>query len=68
MNLQAGELHAGGSGSSARFFLGLLSTYPEKFYLYGDKSMNNRDITRVTQPLEKIGAFLAHAFRLDIWY
>ena len=36
---------------------GLLSTHSGKFYLYGDHSLNKRDFTRVTQPLEKIGAF-----------
>ena len=36
---------------------GLLSTHAGKFYLHGDHSLNKRDFTRVTQPLEKIGAF-----------
>jgi 3-phosphoshikimate 1-carboxyvinyltransferase len=36
---------------------GLLSTHTGKFYLHGDRSLNKRDFTRVTQPLEKIGAF-----------
>ena len=36
---------------------GLLSTHTGKFYLHGDDSLNKRDFTRVTQPLEKIGAF-----------
>ena len=36
---------------------GLLSTHTGKFYLHGDHSLNKRDFTRVTQPLEKIGAF-----------
>jgi len=51
------KIYVGNSGTFARLLFGLLSTYPKKFYLYGDQSMNKRDFTRVTQPLEKIGAF-----------
>ena len=51
------KVYVGNSGTSARLFCGLLSTYPNKFYLYGDKSMNKRDMSRVFNPLEKIGAF-----------
>lgn len=51
------KIYAGNSGTFARLLFGLLSTLPGKFYVYGDQSMNKRDFTRVTQPLEKIGAF-----------
>ena len=51
------KIYIGNSGTSARLLFGLLSTHPGKFYLYGDHSMNKRDFTRVTQPLEKVGAF-----------
>jgi len=51
------KIYVGNSGTFARLLLGLLSTHPKKFYLYGDQSMNKRDFTRATQPLEKIGAF-----------
>ena len=51
------KIYVGNSGTSARLLFGLLSTHPGKFYLYGDHSMNKRDFTRVTQPLEKVGAF-----------
>ena len=51
------KIYVGNSGTSARLLSGLLSTYPGKFYLYGDQSMNKRDFTRVTKPLEKVGAF-----------
>jgi len=50
------KIYVGNSGTFARLLMGLLSTYPEKFYLYGDQSMNRRDFTRVKIPLEKIGA------------
>ena len=51
------KIYVGNSGTFARLLFGLLSTHPKKFYLYGDQSMNKRDFTRATQPLEKIGAF-----------
>ena len=51
------KVYVGNSGTTARLLSGLLSTHLGKFYLYGDQSMNRRDFTRVTEPLEKIGAF-----------
>ena len=51
------KIYVGNSGTCARLLSGLLSTHPGKFYLYGDRSMNKRDFTRVTEPLEKVGAF-----------
>ena len=51
------KIYVGNSGTFARLLSGLLSTHRGKFYLYGDQSMNKRDFTRVTEPLEKIGAF-----------
>ena len=51
------KIYVGNSGTFARLLCGLLSTHTGKFYLYGDYSLNKRDFTRVTQPLEKIGAF-----------
>ena len=51
------KIFVGNSGTTARLLSGLLSTYPSKFYLYGDKSMNKRDMGRVIEPLEKIGCY-----------
>ena len=51
------KIYIGNSGTSARLLFGLLSTNPNKFYVYGDQSMNQRDFTRVKEPLEKVGAF-----------
>ena len=51
------KLYVGNSGTTARLLLGLLSTHAGKFYLYGDKSMNKRDMSRIIDPLEKIGCF-----------
>ena len=55
------KIYVGNSGTFARLLLGLLSTCPKKFYLYGDESMNRRDFTRAKIPLEKVGAsFFPH--------
>ena len=51
------KIYTGNSGTFARLLFGLLSTHSGKFYLYGDHSLNKRDFTRVTKPLEKTGAF-----------
>ena len=50
------KIYTGNSGTFARLLFGLLATSPNKFYVYGDQSMNKRDFTRVTQPLRKVGA------------
>ena len=50
------KIYVGNSGTTARLLSGVLSTYPNRFYLYGDSSMNKRDFNRVKEPLEKIGA------------
>jgi len=50
------KIYLGNSGTSARLLFGLLSTQPNKFYVYGDQSLNKRDFVRVIQPLEKVGA------------
>jgi len=51
------RIYVGNSGTTGRLLAGLLSTIPAKFYLYGDQSMNKRDMSRIIKPLEKIGAF-----------
>ena len=51
------KIYVGNSGTTARLLSGLLATTPGKFYLYGDSSMNKRDMRRVSKPLEKIGCF-----------
>jgi len=51
------KIYVGNSGTTARLLSGLLSTNNNKVYLYGDKSMNKRDMSRVIEPLEKIGCF-----------
>ena len=54
---QLTKIYVGNSGTTARLLSGLLSTYPNKFYLHGDRSMNKRDMSRVIEPLNKIGCF-----------
>jgi 3-phosphoshikimate 1-carboxyvinyltransferase len=44
------KIYVGNSGTFARLLCGLLATTPGKFYLYGDKSMNKRDFSRVVLP------------------
>jgi len=51
------KIYVGNSGTTARLLSGLLSTQNNKFYLYGDESMNKRDMSRVIEPLEKVGCF-----------
>ena len=51
------KIFVGNSGTTARLLPGLLSAHVGKFYLYGDKSMNKRDMSRVIKPLERIGCF-----------
>ena len=51
------KIYVGNSGTTARLLSGLLATHNGKFYLYGDKSMNKRDMSRIINPLEKIGCF-----------
>ena len=51
------KIWVGNSGTTAKILTGLLSTHPGRFYLYGDASMNKRDMSRIFKPLEKIGAF-----------
>ena len=51
------KIYGGNSATFLRLLSGLISTYPNKFYLYGDRSMNKRDFSRVIEPLEKIGTF-----------
>ena len=50
------KIYGGNSATFLRLISGLFSTIPNKFYLYGDRSMNKRDFFRVIQPLQKIGA------------
>ena len=50
------KIWLGNSGTLTRIICGFLATHPGKFYLYGDKSMNKRDMSRIISPLEKVGA------------
>ena len=51
------KIYVGNSGTTARLLSGILATSPGRFYLYGDSSMNRRDMSRVSKHLEKIGCF-----------
>ena len=60
------KIFVGNSGTTARLLSGLLSTHIGKFYLYGDKSMNKRDMSRVIEPLSKIGCFFYPAKKITL--
>ncbi len=48
-------LNAGNSGTLGRLILPLLIRSPFKIKLTGDKSLSNRDFSRIIEPLKKIG-------------
>ena len=49
------SINCGNSGTLARLIVGLLVSYPNKFKIFGDKSLNKRPMDRVILPLEKFG-------------
>ena len=49
-------IDAGNSGTLARLILGLLINSKKQIKLIGDKSLSNRDFSRVTDPLRLFGA------------
>ena len=49
-------LNSGNSGTLGRLILGLLIKSTKKIKLIGDKSLSQRDFSRVTKPLKKFGA------------
>ncbi len=48
-------INAGNSGTLARLILGLLVKSKKTVKIIGDKSLSNRDFSRVTEPLTKFG-------------
>ena len=56
------KIWLGNSGTLARLLMGCLATHGGgKYYLYGDSSLNSRDMSRVTAGLEKVGAFVYYS-------
>ena len=51
-----GEIYLGNSGTSARLLTGLLSSQKFKSVLTGDKSLSNRPMQRIADPLSKMNA------------
>jgi 3-phosphoshikimate 1-carboxyvinyltransferase len=49
------KVNCGNSGTLARLLIGLLAPYPSKINLFGDHSLNKRPMTRIMNPLKKIG-------------
>ena len=50
------SLHCGNSGTTARLLLGLLAGRPFEARLTGDRSLRQRPMRRVTEPLRRMGA------------
>ena len=48
-------IYCGNSGTLARLIIGLLSCYPKKIRIIGDKSLNKRPMSRIMIPLKKLG-------------
>ena len=51
-----GEIYLGNSGTSARLLTGLLSSQKFETILTGDKSLSNRPMGRISDPLSKMDA------------
>ena len=50
------QLYAGNSGTLARMLIAIISTHPNlKLKVFGDNSLNKRDMKRIIEPLSKIG-------------
>ena len=61
------KLYAGNSGTLARMLIALLSTHPNiKIKIFGDESLNKRDMKRVIEPLSKIGCSFSPKFKTTL--
>ena len=49
-------LNMGNSGTAARLLIGVLAAHPFNAFFTGDHSLNKRPMTRITKPLEQMGA------------
>ena len=49
------KVYVGNQEQLLDYYLDFCQPAQSKFYLYGDRSMNKRDMSRVIEPLEKIG-------------
>ena len=56
LNKANGKIYLGNSGTSARLLTGLLSSQKFKSILTGDKSLSNRPMLRIAEPLIKMNA------------
>ena len=54
----AARLDMGNSGTTTRLLLGILAGCPFEATLFGDASLSNRPMRRVTEPLQKMGAVI----------
>jgi 3-phosphoshikimate 1-carboxyvinyltransferase len=49
-------LDMGNSGTAARLLMGVMAAHPFNTFFTGDHSLNKRPMTRITKPLEQMGA------------
>src|SRR5581483_2209252 len=54
--LEAARVDCGNAGTLARLLTGLLAFQPGRFELVGDASLSRRPMTRVVEPLTRMGA------------
>ena len=59
-------LNAGNSGTLARLILACLVDTPYEITLIGDKSLSQRDFSRVTKPLKKFGVTFSKSVNLPL--
>lgn len=57
----ASKLDMGNSGTTTRLLMGILAGCPFESSLFGDDSLSNRPMRRVTEPLQKMGAVITGA-------
>ena len=55
-----GVINFSNSGTSLRSLLGILACYPWPVTLTGDSSLQRRPVRRLTDYLERVGAFIIH--------
>ncbi len=62
-------LNAGNSGTTARLLFGILSNIKKEIKIAGDKSLSQRDMSRITKPLKKFGVkFFGNHKKLPITF
>jgi len=58
-------LYIGGSGTTCRLLLGVLAGQSFEAKIFGDMSLSKRPMSRVTEPLRKMGAIISSKFKVQ---